>query len=301
MQPFIDPLTLARVKDLPLVAKTVAEGVLHGLHTGTQRGTGVEFSQYRAYEPGDPLARIDWKLFARSDRYFVREAERESNINVWLVLDSSQSMLQISEQAAMQGGWHKLDYGRYLLATIGYIAQQQGDGIGLLGLSSDKIDYLPAQSGHQHWHKVMLQLSRLQPGKTFPRPEQIPSRLLKGQTSGLVFVVSDFHQQNTEILEFVTSLRTSQTEVVAVQLSCNDELNFPFGGQVRFEDLESGRQVLVSAKQVKNQYLQAYNQFQQTLTQQFQLNHIQGLHANIDQPLDECLYHYLAARQKVGN
>ena len=100
MTQFIDPLTLARVKDMPLVAKTVAQGVLYGSHTSTQRGSGVEFSQYRAYEPGDPLARIDWKLFARSDRYFVREAERESNINVWLVLDASQSMLQISEKSA---------------------------------------------------------------------------------------------------------------------------------------------------------------------------------------------------------
>ena len=301
MQQFIDPLTLARVKDLPLVAKTVAQGVLHGLHASTERGTGVEFSQYRAYEPGDPLTRIDWKLFARSDRYFVREAERESNINVWLVLDTSQSMLQISEQSALQGGWHKLDYGRYLLATIGYIAQQQGDGIGLLALSSDKIDYLPAHSGHQHWHKVMLQLSRLEPGKTFPQPEQTPSHLLKDQSSSLVFVVSDFHQQNTEILQFVHSLRAPQTEVVAVQLSCDDELHFPFRGRVRFEDLESDRQLLVSAQQVKAQYLQAYSQFQQNLMQQFQLNHIQSLHANIDQPLDECLYHYLAARHKVGN
>ena len=99
MQPLIDPLVLASIKDMPLIAKTVAHGLLHGLHASVQRGTGVEFSQYRAYEPGDPLGNIDWKLFARSDRYFVREAERESNINIWLVLDASASMLQRSSES----------------------------------------------------------------------------------------------------------------------------------------------------------------------------------------------------------
>ena len=89
MERFLESRTLARVKDLPLIARTVAEGFLHGIQSSHQRGIGVEFSQYRAYEPGDEPARIDWKLFARSDRYFVREAERESEIAVWFVLDCS--------------------------------------------------------------------------------------------------------------------------------------------------------------------------------------------------------------------
>ncbi|MEP1870824.1 MAG: DUF58 domain-containing protein, partial [Paraglaciecola sp.] len=119
MEQFLDPLVLARVKDMPLVAKTVAQGFLHGLHNSVQRGTGIEFSQYRAYEPGDALSNIDWKLFARSDRYFVREAERESNINIWLVLDASASMLQQASHS--NEGWNKFDYARHLLATIAYI------------------------------------------------------------------------------------------------------------------------------------------------------------------------------------
>ncbi len=139
MQPLIDPLVLASIKDMPLVAKTVAEGLLHGLHDSVQRGSGLEFSQYRAYEPGDALGNIDWKLFARSDRYFVREAERESNINIWLVLDASASMLQRSSESRSDShsksksnkGWHKLDYAKHLLATIAYIAHKQSDTVGL--------------------------------------------------------------------------------------------------------------------------------------------------------------------------
>ena len=119
MQSLIDPLVLASIKDMPLVAKTVAQGLLHGLHGSVQRGTGLEFSQYRAYEPGDALGNIDWKLFARSDRYFVREAERESNVNIWLVIDASASMLQHSSES--NHGGHKFDYAIPLLATIAYI------------------------------------------------------------------------------------------------------------------------------------------------------------------------------------
>ena len=167
IQQFIEPKTLARVKDLPLVAKTVAEGFMHGLHLSQQKGTGIEFSQYRIYEPGDELSKIDWKLFARSDRYFVREAERESNINVWLVLDASASMQQKSVISEYDASWNKLDYGRYLLATIAHLGQQQGDAVGLLGLSTDQINYLPALSGLQQHQRIMLQLARMQSGGVF--------------------------------------------------------------------------------------------------------------------------------------
>lgn len=299
MQQFIDPLTLSRVKDMPLVAKTVAQGFLHGLHSSMQRGSGIEFSQYRLYEPGDALAKIDWKLFARSDRYFVREAERESNINVWLVLDASDSMLQISADSAKQGGWNKLDYARYLLATIGYLAQQQGDAVGLLGLSTDNIDYLPAFSGQQHLQKIMLQLARMKSGGVFPDVSTLQAQLNNVRSNGIVFVVSDFYQQSHEIIDFMSKLSSPKTDVIALQLSCEDEISFPYTGQIRFEDLESHQQILVSAAQVKDDYLQQRAQFEKNLKDKLTELQIQHVQANIDQPLDQSLYDFLAARQKA--
>ena len=299
IQHFIDPLTLARVKDIPLVAKTVAEGFLHGLHHSKQKGTGIEFSQYRVYEPGDELSKIDWKLFARSDRYFVREAERESNVNVWLVLDASASMLQRSQRNDGKEGLNKLDYGRYLLATIAYIAQQQGDAVGLLGAATDNIDYLPSLSGLQQYQRIMLRLARIKTGTVFPDIEKLQTNISAMRRSGLVLVISDFYQRHDEIVKLTTSLKNDKTEVVAVQLESSDEINFPYAGTLCFEDLETKEQRIVSAKSIKADYLKNRDVFNQSLNQQLSKHQVQHLKCNIDQPLDETLYQFLHARYKL--
>jgi uncharacterized protein (DUF58 family) len=307
MQSLIDPLVLASIKDMPLVAKTVAQGLLHGLHDSVQRGTGLEFSQYRAYEPGDALGNIDWKLFARSDRYFVREAERESNINIWLVLDASASMLQQSSETEFTStstststkGWHKFDYAKHLLATIAYIAHKQGDAIGLLGLSSDTLHFLPALTGKQHWQKLLVQLSQMATGSVFPSSQMLQHHLSRMQSNSLIFVLSDFYQKDNEIIDFMQSLVSKRTEVIAVQLESDIELTFPYKGQICFEDRESKRQVLVSADAVKSDYFAARQTWQEEITNTFTQLNIQHCIANIDQPLDKTLHQFLAARQKL--
>jgi uncharacterized protein (DUF58 family) len=301
MQPLIDPLVLASIKDMPLVAKTVAEGFLHGLHDSVQRGTGQEFSQYRAYEPGDALGNIDWKLFARSDRYFVREAERESNINIWLVLDASASMLQRSSESSSKSnkGWHKFDYAKHLLATIAYIAHKQSDAVGLLGLSSESLDFSPALTGKQHWQKLLLQLCQMSTGSVFPSPQILQRHLSRMQSNSLIFVLSDFYQKGHEISDFMQSVVSKRTEVIAVQLESDDELNFPYKGQIRFEDRESKQQILVSADDVKTDYLLARQTWQEALIKTFNQLNVQHCIANIDQPLDSTLHRFLAARQKL--
>ncbi len=301
MQPLIDPLVLASIKDMPLVAKTVAEGLLHGLHDSVQRGSGLEFSQYRAYEPGDALGNIDWKLFARSDRYFVREAERESNINIWLVLDASASMLQQSSESTSttKKGWHKFDYAKHLLATIAYIAHKQGDATGLLGLSNESLHFSPALTGKQHWQKLLLLLSQMSTGSVFPSPQILQRHLSRMQSNSLIFVLSDFYQKGHEISDFMQSVVSKRTEVIAVQLESDDELNFPYRGQIRFEDRESKQQILVSADDVKTDYLLARRTWQKALIKTFNQLNVQHCIANIDQPLDSTLHRFLAARQKL--
>ncbi|MFT2090251.1 DUF58 domain-containing protein [Paraglaciecola sp. 2405UD69-4] len=297
MDQFLDPLVLARIKNMPLVAKTVAQGFLHGLHNSVKRGTGIEFSQYRAYEPGDALSNIDWKLYARSDKYFVRESERESNINIWLVLDASASMLQ--QGADSKEGWNKFDYARHLLATIGYIAHQQGDGLGLLGLSSQNLHFLPALPGKQQWQKCLLQLSNMEAGETFPSSGLIQNYLAKMQQNALVFVVSDFYEHNNEIFDFMANLSSHKTEVVALQLETDEEITFPYKGHIHFEDRETKQQVLVSAKDVRADYLANRASLNQKIQQRLTANNIQHIKGNIDKALDETLHQFLLARGKL--
>lgn len=299
MERFIDPRTLARVKDLPLIAKSVADGFLHGLQQSHQRGVGIEFSQYRAYEPGDPLSRIDWKLFARSDRYYVREAERESEIAIWFVLDASASMNAVSESRT--GAWSKFEYARHLLATLSYIGQQQGDHVGLLALSGDQHHLLPPANGERHWHRLLKQLSSIRSGDSFPDATLIKSAIQRLQKTGLIFIISDFYQKSNELDEFVSQVSAGRTEVVAMQLQTTDELQFPYKGAIRFEDLESGEQVLVSATAARKTWMESIAAHQQSLERLLQRQQVSLNRINIDEPMDQALYDFLTSRQRIRN
>ena len=297
MERFIDPRTLARVRDLPLIAKTVADGFLHGLQQSHQRGIGIEFSQYRAYEPGDPLSRIDWKLFARSDRYFVREAERESEITMWFVLDASASMDLASE--SRPAAWSKFEYARHLLATLSYIGQLQGDNVGLLVLSGDRYLLLPPASGERHWHRLLKQLTTVESRDRFPDPEQVKPAIQHLQKTGLIFIISDFYQISNELNEFISQVAAGRTEVVAMQLQNSDELEFPYKGAIRFEDLETGEQVLVSAAAARKTWLKSLAHHQQELEQFLHHHQISLNRINIDKPMDQALFDFLTSRQKI--
>ncbi|TQV72409.1 DUF58 domain-containing protein [Aliikangiella marina] len=299
MEKYIDPKTLARVKDMPLIAKTVAEGFLHGLHSSRQRGVGIEFNQYRAYEPGDELSRIDWKLFARSDRYFVREAERESEIQVWFLLDASESMKQmsLSNQAS---DWNKLEYAKHLIASLSYIAQKQGDLIGLIGMSKRHLSFLPAGNGERHWQKLLRELVRIESNESFPSLDLIRNYIERLQKPSLVFVLSDFYQREDEITRVIKKLGSGLSEVVALQMVCEDEMNFNYKGAVRFKDLETHEEVLVSAGAARDSYLKALDDYQKQLKDKLLKSQINCSSVNIDQPLDYACYEYLKQRQRVS-
>lgn len=303
-QAFFDVKTLLRVKDLPLAIKTLAQGFLHGTHASQQRGVGIEFNQFRAYEPGDQLSKIDWKLFARSDKYFVREAERESDVNVWLMLDCSASMLQQSQkktpsnsqQATTIGQWYKLDYARYLAATIAYLAQRQGDAVGLLALSGEQQQHLPALPGERHWQKILLALTQVKASGRFPDTKAILSQLSSVGKNGLIVVISDFHQLNNELLTLTAKLSHRHTDVVAFHLDSADEINFPYQGLVKFQDLETGQQIKVSARQVRADYIENKNRADQALKAQLAWQNISYFNANVDQALDQSLVDFLTVR-----
>jgi len=309
MQHFIDPKTLARINDLPLAAKTIAEGFLFGIQQSMQRGIGIEFSQYRAYEVGDAINRIDWKLFARSDRYYIREADRESEIDIWFLLDSSLSMKQSSESKAelknKGSNWNKFKYAKYLIASLSYIAQKQGDGFGYLSLNDNQSSnngnrFLPIGNAIRQWQKLLVSLAKTELGQFFPNVSLLQRQLENIKKPSIIFVISDFYQKNDEILNFLGKINTSLSEVVALQLTCEDELSFNYKGSVRFKDLETNQEKLVSAKEVKQNYLQELQTYQKNLQQQLTDKGISLQTLNIDKPLNEALFNYLRIRNRVS-
>lgn len=295
MEQYLSPATLARVNDLPLIAKTVADGFLHGMQNSLLRGTGIEFSQYRAYEPGDSLSRIDWKLFGRSDRYFIRQAEQESETTIWIVLDCSASM-DVSEQ---NSSWSKLEYAKHLAATFGYIAQQQGDNLGFLALSTQGITCLPPGSGIKQWQRMIGELSTLNSGEVFPDSKLFNYYASALQQPNLVFVISDFYQQNQEINDFLKQIHISNNEVVAIQLQTEQELSFDYKGVTRFKDLETGEELLLDAKTAKEQYFDNFIKEQQQLKSDLNTLGVALYSFNINEPMDAILAEYLNARFQI--
>jgi uncharacterized protein (DUF58 family) len=277
--------TIAQIKDIELRTRMLARGAIHGHHQSNLRGLGIEFNQFRTYEPGDEPSKIDWKLFSRSDRYFVREAEKESAINVWGIVDCSESMLEQSRS----GHWHKLDYAKNVLAAIGYLSHHQGDGIGLLGINNHQLEYLPALQNRQHYHRYLLALESLNASEYFPSWEQYASHVHAARQNSLVVLLSDFYQQNDEVFALAKNLHHANCQVLAVQLETNDEINFDFDGVIEFTERETGKKQKVSSQSIRDDYLINRAAFNDKLSQSLAKADIGLLRLNIDKPAVEGL------------
>ena len=233
----------ARLRDLRLRARGSAGGDGLGQHSSRSRGAGLEFAQYRAYEPGDEPRRIDWKLHARSDRYFVREAERDSPLTVWLLLDATASMRQAD---VARPGFSKLDAARSIIACVIELALRQGDRFGVIALGGSLPLVVPASGGTRQRDRCVLELARLQPAGVWPDAASLDALSERVHASSLVLLLSDFFDDAVPAL--VEKLAAARREVLAIQMLGADERDFPFSGGHRFIDPESTAERRVEAR-----------------------------------------------------
>ncbi len=294
MVQFVSPRAIASVSDMALLARSVATGYLQGIQHSVHRGVGIEFSQYRSYEPGDPVGRIDWRLYARSDRYFVREAERDSQTTLWLVLDASQSMAMRSSQGTLT----KFDFGRYVVATLAYVAQMQDDNVGLWIINDSAPCVIPPATGIKQWHRILHALEGVAASGVFPSPERFSTQLSRVQRAGLTLVVTDLYEHAEEQRQLLRRSATRHNDVTALRLACADELQFPYKGAVRFQDLETGEQVLVSSRAARAHYLAQREAWLQSTRQQLRQRGIPVTDINIDEPIELALASVLRSRQR---
>ncbi len=226
----------AQTADLDLVIRHVLAGLGHGIHAGRERGAGVEFSEYRAYAPGDEWRRVDWKLLARADRYYVREAERDSHVAVWLLWDASASMAEPSRRLP---GVDKLWFARTVLACIAALAQRQGDAFGLVVAGGDRMAYTPASRGPRQMHRVLAQLSRAQAGGSLPDATAVRASLHFARSPSLVFAVSDFLEWPSPLSEALLRLRAMHHDVRLLCLQTEAEATGRFAVGSGYRDPEA--------------------------------------------------------------
>lgn len=245
----MNPKVIHSVSGLSLLTRMIVDGGNSGIQHSRSLGQGMEFSQYRGYEPGDDLRLLDWKMLARSGRYYIKQGEVESNINVRFILDASNSMLHTAD------GLSKMDYSRVLIAALAYLCQKQGDAFGLFALNEKQVYTLFPKAHKQHYNRFLLELITIENlGKWPQNPSNIENIHDRSKKELLVFI-TDLYEHDGELLNFIKSLKTTRNEVLVIQIMAKNEMELSYKGSVILEDLETGSRVAVNADQAKAGYL----------------------------------------------
>ncbi|MFT3792511.1 MAG: DUF58 domain-containing protein [Rudaea sp.] len=289
MAPLIPPELRAHLRELRLTARHGAGGDGLGQHASRSRGAGLEFAQYRAYEPGDELRRIDWKLYARSDRYFVREAERDSPLTAWAIVDASASMRQRDNPSAGsdQPRFSKLGAAKALTACVFELALRQGDRFGLLALAGAAPAFVPAGAGPRQRDRCLLELARIEAAGGWPDAATLTPLWERIRPPAVVVIFSDFFDD--AIAGLALRLAAARREVLTVQLLSAEERDFPFAGGHRFRDPESAAERRVEAAAVRRDYLERFAAARTELARRFGVAGIRHVEYVLDLPLVESL------------
>jgi uncharacterized protein (DUF58 family) len=291
---FIDPHTLMRIKSLQLRAKVVVEGFYSGLHRSPYHGFSVEFSEYRQYTPGDDPRYLDWRLYARSDRYFIKRFEDETNLRCYLLVDLSRSMGYGSLE------YTKVEYARTAAATLAYFLSTQRDAVGLVTFDERIAEYVPARYRPGHLHRLMLCLQRSVAGVSTDLTAPLEQVAATVRKRGMVVLISDLLAPIERLNTNLGYLRSQGHEVVILRVLDPAELEFAFEKAAMFVDLESGRDLYVDPAAAREQYLRKFGEHAEAVRQSCRELGIDYYEAATTRPLELALFDFLRARLHAG-
>ena len=290
---FLDPTILARLGSLELKARTVVEGFLSGLHRSPFKGFSVEFAEYRQYLPGDDLSTIDWKVYARSDRYYVKKFEEETNVDCHLLLDVSGSMGYGSREVT------KLRYGSMLAASLAYLMNRQRDAVALTTFDEAIVTMLPPSARPSHLRAVLVALDRIALGKKTDVSK--PLHLLADGIGkrGIVVLISDLLDEPERVVDGLRHFRFRGSEVIVFHLLDPAEITFPFERAARFRDIELGDELMAVPSVVRAQYLDALRQALERYKRELGSAGIDYRLMDTSTPLEFALMSYLSTRGRA--
>ena len=289
---FLDPAVLGRIGNLQLLAKTVVDGFLTGLHRSPHLGFSIDFAEHRPYMPGDDIRRIDWRLFARTDRHYIKLFEADTNANFAVVLDVSASMSYGSHTLT------KLDYARYLAACLSFFSNQQRDRVGLVTFDHEIVEYVPPSM--KHFDTVLHLLDRAKAG----RPGELAGPLLQItellRRKGILVLISDFYEDPDKVMEALGPLRARGHDVIVFHVMDPHELEFPFEEASGFEDLETREQIPVIPGKLKDEYQRVVANHLEELKRRMTGSRMDYTLLDTSEPLDLALFQYLLARERLS-
>ncbi|WP_299438574.1 DUF58 domain-containing protein [uncultured Aquimarina sp.] len=289
----LKPELIKSVSGLSLIARVIVDGYLSGLNHSHNVGSGMEFNQYRNYEPGDDLRLLDWKMLARSGRYYIKQSEVETNISIKFILDASKSMLHQENELS------KMDYARVLIASLGYLSQNQGDAIGLFALNEQQLYNLYPKIQKQHYNRFLLELTKIENKGKWPENPNASKSLHDRNHKEMIFFITDLYEHSEELTTFIKRLKTPKNEVVVLHLMGKNELEFDYKGTVTFEDLETGVKLKIDAKTAKKQYLTALEEMIKNTKDTLLANDISYHMFQLHEHIGEALQVFLKKRNKI--
>jgi len=290
---FLDPAVVSRLGTLELKARTIVEGFLSGLHRSPFKGFSVEFAEYRQYIPGDDLSTIDWKVYARSDRYYIKKFEEETNLDCHLMLDCSGSMGYGSHH-----GMSKFEYGACLAAALGYLMNRQRDAVGLTAFDENIVTILQASSRPGHLLALLVTLDRLRCGhKTdVAKPLHLLADTLTKR--GIVVLISDLLDNPDEIIRGLKHFHHRGIDVIVFHVLDHDEIEFPFDRATRFEDLETSEEIMAVPGAVRDHYLKEMGALIERYRRELGASGIDYQLLDTNRPLELALLSYLSTRSR---
>jgi uncharacterized protein (DUF58 family) len=278
---------------MTLRARYVTEGTLSGLHKSLHKGSSIEFLEHKEYLPGDEIKHVDWKVLARSDKYYLKQFETETNLKCYILLDTSGSM------GYKSNGVSKLDYAATLAASLTYLMLNQSDAVGLVTFDNKMQDYVPPRTKPSHLNAVIDVLKVVKAEGKSDLGNVLNSIADKVKVRSLLIVISDFFDDPMKTVKALTHLRSHKNEIILFHLLDPYELEFPFENPTLFVSMEDERSILAEPKAISEQYISGINRFIELLRQKCLENQIDHWLINTTSSLDHAILKYLTLREKI--
>jgi len=290
---FIDPSALAKISSLELIARTVVEGFISGLHRSPHLGFSVNFAEYRPYRPGDDIRKIDWKVYGRLDRLFVKEYEGETNTSIHLILDCSRSMAYGSR------GILKLEYGQFLAASLAYFAFKQRDSVGFVSFDEQVKEFVPARGSVGHLNAVLHAIERTKTGDKSNFIKPLVSAAERVRRKGIAILISDLYDETKNVIDGLRHFAFRGNDVIVFHLLDPTEIGFDFDESAQFVDLETRAEMHVIPDYIRQEYRRIIKDQTVFFEKECQKDRIDYALVNISQPLDQALFTYLLRREQL--
>jgi len=291
---YLKPDVVSRLKNMHLRARLVVEGFITGLHRSPYHGFSVEFSEYRQYMPGDEIRHIDWKVYGKTNRYYIKQFEEETNLKSYLLLDASGSMGYSSHRIS------KLEYASYLAAALTYLMIEQRDAVGLVTFDEKIRKYLPPRSIKSYLPQVLRELEKIECSEITDVANTFHEMAERIHRRGLIVILSDLYDEPENVISGLKHFRHKKHEVIVFHILDPMEINFNFKRNALFQDMETGEKLTTQPWHIKAEYQKRVKQFIENYKRQCRLNQIDYVPLDTSQDFDYALMEYLIKRKRIG-